>query len=146
VRRLVFLVFFLTAVACAGGKPSVSERAHSIEAQVWSPYCPGRLLIDCTTTQSRELRAQINDRVAAGDSPADVIEWVRKQFGDEAIARPEGRGRGLVIWLVPPALFAIGALTVFGVMRRRKPATADPPADVVSDSRRRVRDEVRRNL
>jgi cytochrome c-type biogenesis protein CcmH len=124
-RVLVVLCLAAVAFACAGSVPSSSERAHAVEAQIWSPYCPGRLLIDCTTTQARELRTQIQQRIDRGDDTGDVIAWVAREFGDESIARPSATGSGLVIWLVPALLFVVGLAVVIRVVRRGRTAPAD---------------------
>ena len=89
---------------------------------MWSPYCPGRLLIDCTTSQARELRTQIQQRIDRGDDADEVIAWVREEFGEEAIARPSTTGAGLVIWLVPLLLFLVGLAVVVRIVRRREQA------------------------
>ncbi len=113
-------------VACSDNTSTPSARAHAIESQVWSPYCPGRLLIDCTTTQARTLRAEIQERVDRGDDSDEVIAWVRDEFGEEAIARPSATGAGLVIWLVPLVLFLAGAIVVVHVVRRARASTDVP--------------------
>jgi cytochrome c-type biogenesis protein CcmH/NrfF len=115
----------LCAFACAGPPESNADRAHAIEAQVWSPYCPGRLLIDCTTNQARELRVQIQQRVDRGQRSDRIFAWVRSEFGDEALARPEAKGRGLVVWLVPAAIFLGGAIAVARTVRRWRAAAAE---------------------
>jgi cytochrome c-type biogenesis protein CcmH len=126
VRRVLLLfVLAVSAVSCSRAMPLPSERAHAIEAQVWSPYCPGRLLIDCTTTQARDLRTQIQQRVDRGDDADEVLAWISDEFGEEAIARPSATGAGLVIWLVPALLFLIGLLVVVRVVRRGRTAAAD---------------------
>jgi cytochrome c-type biogenesis protein CcmH/NrfF len=122
-RTLVLLGIAMVLFGCGRPAQTPAERARSIEAEVWSPYCPGRLLVDCTTTQARELRADIQERIERGDDEADVIRWVRSEFGDEAIARPV-TGAGVLIWIVPVLIFVIGAAVVFRVVRPRAP-TAD---------------------
>jgi cytochrome c-type biogenesis protein CcmH len=128
-RVLVAGMVLLAAFACSTASAPV-DRAHAIEAQVWSPYCPGRLLIDCTTSQARELRTQIQQRVDHGDSSEDVIAWVRREFGDEAIAEPKTSGIGLVVWLFPAVVFLAGAAVVVRVLRKgrtdvsRRPTTS----------------------
>jgi cytochrome c-type biogenesis protein CcmH len=97
---------------------------RSIEGQVWSPYCPGRLLTDCPTQQSRELKEEIGRRVAAGDSEDEVLAWVRTEFGDEAVARPETSGSGLIIWLVPALIFLVGAVVVWRFVSRNVERTS----------------------
>ena len=92
---------------------------------MWSPYCPGRLLIDCTTEQSRELRVRIAERVERGEKTKTIMAWIRSQYGDEAIARPDTRGSGLVVWLVPLAIFVCGACFVgYRIARWRSATTA----------------------
>src|SRR5438445_9406235 len=99
--RYVLLAVACLFVACATPR---SEDAHRIESQVWSPYCPGRLLIDCTTQQADELRAQISQRLASGQSADDVLRFIRLNFGDGALARPSGHDT-LLVWSFPLALF-----------------------------------------
>ena len=112
------------SIACSTTQAGPAERAQAIEREVWSPYCPGRLLSDCTTAQARELRDEIGDRIERGESSDDVLEWIRRNHGDEALARPELRGAGFAIWLVPVLLFAIGALVVARVIRKWSRASA----------------------
>jgi len=84
---------------------------------VWSPYCPGRLLIDCPTRQADALRTEIGRRVAAGQSADDVMRWIRLNYGDEAIARPSGHDT-VLIWSFPVALFAVGTAVLALLLRR----------------------------
>ena len=118
-RALIVFACLLVAAGCTGAKHNT---AQSIESQVWSPYCPGRLLIDCTTSQARDLRADIQRRVDRGDGADSVMRWIAGEFGNEAIARPSGRS-GLVIWLVPALLFAIGLVVVVRFVRKATAAS-----------------------
>ncbi len=119
VMRLSLAIFTLAiAFACGAQQPSIDDQARAIEREVWSPYCPGRLLIDCTTRQARELRSEIEDRLERGERPDQVLEWIRRNHGSEALARPDARGLGLAVWLVPAAIFAAGAVTVGSLVRR----------------------------
>jgi cytochrome c-type biogenesis protein CcmH/NrfF len=115
--RYVLLAVACLFLACAAPHASVSDEAHRIEGQVWSPYCPGRLLIDCTTQQADDLRAQIAKRLASGQSADDVLRFVRLNFGDEALARPSGHDT-LFVWSFPLALFVIGVPLLVYLLRR----------------------------
>jgi cytochrome c-type biogenesis protein CcmH len=130
--RVRFLLLILvvglsvaSTTACSSTPPTDAERARAVEGQVWSPYCPGRLVIDCATRQSQELRQQISDRIARGDSTDEVLDWVRDEFGEQAVARPETSGPGLVIWLVPVAIFLFGTVLVIRVITRRNQEEID---------------------
>lgn len=104
--------------ACA--TPSAADRAHAIEGQVWSPYCPGRLLIDCSTTQARELRSDIAERIDDGETDADVLTWIRSEFGPRSVARPDTSGAGLIVWLMPALIFLVGAIIVVRFLKQSR--------------------------
>ncbi|HYZ94063.1 MAG TPA: cytochrome c-type biogenesis protein CcmH [Actinomycetota bacterium] len=128
-QRIAFVLLAVAALlsSCRHDTQTVAERAQAIEAQVWSPYCPGRLLIDCTTSQARELRTDIVRRLQRGDSTARVLDWIRLNHGQEALARPSSGA----VWAVPIALLFIGAIVVAWLIRRwsRSPArSANPTA------------------
>lgn len=117
-RFLCAVLLCLTCCACAVGKPpSVETRAQAIEGRVWSPYCPGRLLIECSTKQARELRSEIERRVENGEGQDEILRWVRLNFGDEALAEPSGRSTALV-WSFPIAVVVIGGAILAVLIRR----------------------------
>ena len=106
-----WVCFLLVAfVACSPHKTT----AHDIEGQVWSPYCPGRLLIDCPTRQADELRAEISRRLDRGQSADEVMRWIRLNFGNEAIARPDSA----VVWSFPIVLLVVGGAALAVLLRR----------------------------
>jgi cytochrome c-type biogenesis protein CcmH/NrfF len=151
-----FVLMAFVAVACATERPSPEAEAHAIESQVWSPYCPGQLLIDCTTPQARELRAEIQRRLVAGEAPREVLAWISVNHGPEALAQPLD-GPRLLLWLVPGAVFLAGGIVTGGVVRRwlrarsvpSSAAPAPPPPGRALDRAevlRRIREEVERGL
>ncbi len=146
-RRLCAVLILMLAVGCASsGQSSVAKRAQRIEGQVWSPYCPGKLLIDCTTTQAGQLRARIKRQLRAGRSDAAVLADIRHDFGDSQLARPPSGGTGVVVWMIPVAIFVLGAGVVIFVRRRRTEIGAPPSPAAPSDALETLRDEVRRNI
>ena len=127
-RSVLIISCLLLAGGCAGADTATSAaRARAIEREVWSPYCPGRLLVDCTTDQARELRAEIDRRVERGESTDEILDWIRTNHGDEALARPDASGAGLVVWLVPAVIFLLGGGIVVALIRRWTKATDRTP-------------------
>jgi cytochrome c-type biogenesis protein CcmH len=153
VKRIaaVAVVAVMALTAC-GGAATAEQRARAIESRVWSPYCPGRLLADCTTAQAGELRTDILQRVRSGQTDATVLAWIRENFGEEALAEPPSGPRGLTVWLVPLGAIAAGVLLLGGLVRRWRAETppvagpSDPLPPMTPQERerwiRRVRDEV----
>jgi cytochrome c-type biogenesis protein CcmH len=147
-RALAAVGLLVILAGCAPAPASVEARARRIESQVWSPYCPGRLLSDCSTRQAADLRDEIETRLRRGETEADVMAWLRSNYGEQVLARPEASGAGLAVWLVPLAVIAAGAVLVVGLIRRWSAQPVKPAAEDtgLEDWTRRVRDEVERDL
>lgn len=154
-RRLlvVLLVGAVLQVSCAASPRTPEGRAGAIEAQVWSPYCAGRLLVDCTTRQADQLRTEIRRRVRDGQTDAQVLAWLEENYGDEVLARPSRGPRGVVVWVVPLLAGAAGLVLLAALLRRWSrrgrhslQAEVPPQAAPTDEWVQRVRDEVERGL
>lgn len=113
----VLLLLIAAGMSCASEPVTVAEQARKIEGQVWSPYCPGRLLIDCTTQQAGELRDEIGRRLQAGEGADEVLRWIRLNYGDEALAAPSSRN-ALLIWSFPAAVLLVGGAILATQLRK----------------------------
>jgi cytochrome c-type biogenesis protein CcmH/NrfF len=120
--RLLTCALLFVCLSCA----PATDTARAVEGQVWSPYCPGRLLVDCSTQQAAELRDEISHRIDRGDTSDEVLAWVRDEYGDAAIASPDASAVGLVIWLVPALLFALGGLVIWRFVSRNVEPSGPP--------------------
>lgn len=155
-RRLIALLgmaLLVAGVGCGSAEEAPPEvQARRIEGRVWSPYCPGRLLADCTTQQSDELRSEIETRLERGEDPDEVVAWLQANYGEGILAQPGGGPTGWALWLVPAGLLvAGGGVTALLIRRwRRDGGSADPPPgddEAPSDPWiARARDEARRDL
>jgi cytochrome c-type biogenesis protein CcmH len=132
-RALLAVLVLAAFTSCAQHKPSLDDRARRLESQVWSPYCSGRLLSDCTTQQATELRATIADRLRTGDSETEVMHWLRANYGDEILARAQPGAAGAAAWLVPIGAILAGAVIVLGLVRRRSHGAPAPDTEPVPD-------------
>jgi cytochrome c-type biogenesis protein CcmH/NrfF len=75
------------------------------------------LLIDCSTKQSRELRADIQRRVEAGQGQDEILRWIRLNYGNEALAQPSG-GTTFLVWSFPISVVVIGGPILAVLIRR----------------------------
>jgi cytochrome c-type biogenesis protein CcmH len=144
VRRLVVL---LAALAIAVAAASVAlprpetgeERVARIAAELRCPVCQGLSVNDSPSDSAREMRALIEQRVAEGRSDEEIRDEFRGAYGDWILlSPPTGDARGL-IWLVPVAAIAIGALLVLTRLRGGTRALAPPTAEQRALLRERAR-------
>ena len=98
--------------------PEAKEAIESLK----SPYCPGLMLEVCTSSQGAALRDSLQTMAEEGGTADELISWVLGNHGEVYLALPRAEGRGLLAWVIPPAVFILGLLLVIGTLRVMKRA------------------------
>jgi cytochrome c-type biogenesis protein CcmH len=77
---------------------------------------------------ARDLRLLVRERIAAGDSDAQVIDFLVARYGEFVLLKPRFESHTLLLWLLPPLALAGGgvALWLHGRRRSRSAAAQDP--------------------
>lgn len=110
-RRALLTVFIAAALVApvAAQGPSAKQQAADLAGQLMSPFCPGKLLADCTSPNAGELREQIAGRLTAGQSVTAVKADLVQQYGKAILGAPPAEGVGWLAWLVPALLAFVTA-------------------------------------
>lgn len=118
--------------------PSPKQQAADLSHQLMSPFCPGKLLSDCTSPNAGLLREELARRIAAGESADAVKADLVRQYGSEILGAPEAEGIGLVAWVLP-ALLGLASAAAIGWKiaaaareTRERPVAAAPGADAAT--------------
>jgi cytochrome c-type biogenesis protein CcmH len=138
----VFLV--LAGPAHAADAPTLAD----LEDEVVCPTCETTLEMSNSPVAER-MRAFIRERIAAGDSKAEIKAQLVDQFGEAVLAAPPKRGFNLLAWLLPFAgLVAAGVAVTLLARRwlRARAETAPRPADPSANGRVRLDPELERRV
>ncbi len=119
--------------------PALEARARAISADLRCPVCQGESIDDSNAPISRDLRLAVRERLVAGDTDAQVIDYVAARYGEFVLFKPRATGAGLVLWLAGPAMLLGGALIAWAALRRRARA---PEAAGLSEADRARLDEL----
>lgn len=113
------LLWLSAAVASAAPKaPEVdADRLHALTAELRCLVCQNESLADSNAPLALDLKREIAQRVAAGDSDAQIIDFLVERYGDFVTYRPPLRAGTLLLWLGPPALLLGGGLLVWRRLR-----------------------------
>lgn len=128
------LAIMVAVPAGLDAQASPRQQAADLSSQLMSPFCPGRRLVDCTSSQAYDLRETIAARLTAGESVDAVQADLVRQYGHEILGAPPAEGVGLLAWLLPALL---GVLTFGAVVRKvvravrpaRAPLVPQPAGD-----------------
>ena len=100
--------------------PALEARARAISHDLRCPVCQGESIDDSNAPISRDLRLLVRERLVAGDSDAEVVDFIVARYGEFVLFNPRPSGSGLILWLAGPAMLIAGGALAF-VVTRRKP-------------------------
>src|SRR5882672_7513502 len=75
-------------------------------------------------SRARDLRLLVRERIAAGDSDAQVIDFLVARYGEFVLLKPRLTPHTLLLWLLPPLALAGGGLALWAHSRRRPKSAA----------------------
>lgn len=124
VRRLKALLVILV-VATAGlvqpvlavepdevlADPGLEARARSLSGELRCLVCQNQSIDDSNAPLAKDLRLIVRERLKAGDSDAQVKQFLVARYGDFVLLKPPFAAYTLLLWIAP-ALVLLGALWV----------------------------------
>jgi cytochrome c-type biogenesis protein CcmH len=90
--------------------------------------CQNQSIDDSDAPLARDLRLLVRERIAAGDSNAQVLDFLVARYGEFVLLKPRFERQTLLLWLLAPLLLAGGGLALWLQIRRRSRNGADLPA------------------
>ncbi|WP_370651100.1 cytochrome c-type biogenesis protein CcmH [Cypionkella sp.] len=99
--------------------PGLEARARAISQNLRCPVCQGEDIDDSNAPISRDLRLAVRERLVAGDSDTQVIDYVVARYGEFVLFSPRAEGSSLMLWLAGPLMLLAGAGIALAMSRRR---------------------------
>jgi cytochrome c-type biogenesis protein CcmH len=135
--------------AQSGGPGATPNDVNRVAKQLYCPVCPNTPLNVCETQACKDWRELIRQKLSAGSSDQEIVDYFVAQYGQRVLAQPQARGFNLLVWLIPLAalLTGAGALTVVlrSWIRRRagpSPTPAPEPSMLPEDYMARIEREL----
>jgi cytochrome c-type biogenesis protein CcmH len=99
--------------------PAREARARDLSRELRCMVCQNQSIDDSEAPLARDLRLLVRERIAAGDSNAQVIDFLVARYGEFVLLKPRFEKQTLLLWLVPPLLLIGGGIALFLHARRR---------------------------
>jgi len=99
--------------------PAQEARARVLSKQLRCMVCQNQSIDDSDAPLARDLRILVRERLEAGDSNPQVLEFLVQRYGEFVLLRPRLHWRTALLWLAPPLLLIGGGLALFLMARRR---------------------------
>ena len=104
--------------------PAKESRARDLSRELRCMVCQNQSIDDSEAPLARDLRLLVRERIAAGDSDAQVIDFLVARYGEFVLLKPRLKSHTLLLWLLPPFALAGGGLALWMHSRRRTKAAA----------------------
>ena len=118
--------------------PALEARAREISKELRCLVCQNQSIDDSDATLARDLRTLVRDRLTAGDTDTETVNFIVERYGDFVLLRPPFKNSTLILWIGPGVIFLIGIIGVTLWHRRRRVAVVAPVVPLTSDERARV--------
>ena len=140
-KRVLAVLLLLASPAFAVSDPAEllpdraqEQRAEALGHQLRCLVCQNESVEESNADLARDLRHIIRQRVVAGDSDQQVIDWMVARYGNFVRLRPPFNAMTLLLWGAP-GLALLAGITAVWLARSRRPA---PPALLTEAESRRL--------
>jgi len=106
-----------------------AERMRSIASDVRCPTCRGLSAAESDAKAAQAVRAEIADRIAAGESDAGIRAYLVSRYGGDILLKPRGTGFVGLVWALPVAALVVAVAALVVVFRRWRTRDAPAPTD-----------------
>ena len=104
--------------------PAKEARARDLSKELRCMVCQNQSIDDSDAPLARDLRLLVRERIAAGNTDQQVMDFLVARYGEFVLLKPRVEGHTLLLWLVPPLVLLGGGLALWLVNRRRNRAAA----------------------
>ena len=116
--------------------PALEARARALGKELRCLVCQNQSIDDSDADLAKDLRRVVRERLVAGDSDREVLDFLVTRYGDFVLLEPPFKPSTWLLWLGPLAIVVAGAagIAVF-VSRRNRPGTAAAPLTAAERAR-----------
>jgi cytochrome c-type biogenesis protein CcmH len=98
--------------------PALEARARALSKELRCMVCQNQSIDDSEAPLARDLRMLVRERLQAGESDRQVIDFLVARYGEFVLLRPRFSWRTALLWLGPAALIVVGACGIIVLARR----------------------------
>ena len=139
-RALVLILMLGLSVGFAGSAtavepdevladPDLESRARALSAELRCMVCQNQSIDDSNAPLARDLRILVRERIAAGDSDGEVVDFLVARYGEFILLKPRFSGQTVLLWIAAPVTLIVGGIVTVFLFRRRRPAIDAKPLD-----------------
>jgi cytochrome c-type biogenesis protein CcmH len=125
------LCVMLATILCGIGTPSLSvqpdeiladsrleARARDLSRELRCMVCQNQSIDDSDAPLARDLRLLVRERLMAGDSDSQVLDFLTARYGEFVLLKPRWGWGTAILWIAPAALLLLGVIWLAALLLR----------------------------
>ena len=136
IRRLFFMAVLAAGIGWPAAQavepserladPALEARARSLSQELRCLVCQNQSIDESNADLAHDLRVLLRQRLAAGDSDRQVLDYMVARYGVFVLLDPPFAPVTWLLWLAPPVLVVGGGGALLLRARRRRADQAAP--------------------
>lgn len=118
--------------------PELESRARVLSKDIRCLVCQNQSIDDSNADLARDLRLVVRERLVAGDTDAEVKDFLVDRYGAYVLLTPPFTAGTLLLWTGPFVLVFVGAIGIFFWFRRQRTAVVAPAVQLSAEERKRL--------
>ena len=99
---------------------ALETRARELSRELRCMVCQNQSIDDSDAPLARDLRLLVRERLKAGDSNKQVLDFLTARYGDFVLLKPPLNMRTALLWSLPAGILVVGGVVLFIAIRRRR--------------------------
>ncbi|HEY7806132.1 MAG TPA: cytochrome c-type biogenesis protein [Croceibacterium sp.] len=99
--------------------PQLEAKAEGLMGTLRCLTCQGQSIADSDASMAGDMRSEIRQRIAAGESPEHIRQWLIGRYGEYISYKPQVTRTTWPLFVVPVLLLLLAVLIAARRLRRR---------------------------
>ncbi|MBB3993802.1 cytochrome c-type biogenesis protein CcmH [Sulfitobacter undariae] len=145
-KRLVLILMLLASPVTAVepdeilSDPVLEQRARELSKGLRCLVCRNESIDESNASLAKDLRILLRERLVAGDSDAQAVDFIVARFGEYVLLNPRSGGMNWLLWGAGPLMLMLAGTTGAFYVRSRSRAKAPQDEELSADEAQKLRD------
>ena len=118
--------------------PALEARARDLSAEIRCLVCQNESIDASNAQLARDLRILVRERLVAGDSDEEVLDFLVARYGDFVLLRPPVNTSTALLWFGPLIVLVLAGTAILLRMRSRRPVPASATQALTDEEKARL--------